>query len=195
MDPRRGLQQEYGRSRGGDGGGYGPLPSSSGRAIPPTAVPSLSTGQGFYTVESLQGATMVPPPQPAPPPPRLLHPPEPYPRDLPPPRVSHRLHPADRGDFAPFDRRYPPPPAAGRKMMMMPPPDLPLQRRQEGMRGHGMLHHHPPPPFMGDPRMPGFFPGRREPPLRGGWGPSGDYDRHISDRGRDRDRSRPSQLV
>ncbi|MCO5547676.1 hypothetical protein L7F22_001127 [Adiantum nelumboides] len=174
MDPRRGVQHEYGRSRGGDGGVYGAHPSSSGRAIPPTGVPSLSTGQGFYTVESLQGATMVPPPQPAPPPPRLLPPMEPYARDLPP----HRLHPAERRELAPFDRRYPPPPAIARKMMMMPPPDLPLPRRG----GPGMLHH-PPPPFMGDPRMRGFPPGRRDP--RSGWGP-GDFEQHAFDRSRDR---------
>ncbi|KAI5056400.1 hypothetical protein GOP47_0028218 [Adiantum capillus-veneris] len=182
MDLRRGSQHEYGRSRGGDGGGYA---SSSGRAIPPTAVPSLSTGQGFYTVESLQGATMVPPPQPAPPPPRLLPPLERYARDLPPPR----LHPAERRDFGAFDRRYPPPPTVPRKMMMMPPPDMPLPRRG----GPGMLHHHrppPPPPFMGDARMPVFHPGRRD--LRNGWGP-GDFERHTFDRSRDR--VRPSQRI
>lgn len=188
MDPRRALQHEYGRTRGGDGGGYGTVPSSSGRAIPPTAVPSLSTGQGFYTVESLQGATMVPPPQPAPPPPRLLPPLEPYPRDLPPPRHSERFLPAERGDFGSFDRRYPP---SGRKMMMMPHPDMPLARRGEVLRGRGMPQH-PFPPYMGNPRMPGF-PGRRELPLRGRWGPSDDYNRHFPDR--DRDWIRPSQRI
>ncbi|KAH7447087.1 hypothetical protein KP509_01G090600 [Ceratopteris richardii] len=183
MDHRGAFQHDHGRSRGPDGGGYGTLPSSSGRGIPPRAVPSLSTGQGFYTVESLQGATMVPPPQIAPPPPRFLPPPQAYTRELP----SYPPHPSGHGELGPFDRRFPLTPVAGRKKIAnMVPPDLPYRRSGGGMRGPLMPPPpYPPPAFIGDPRMPGFRPGWREPPSRGPWG-SGKAGRHPFNHGYNR---------
>ncbi|KAH7423776.1 hypothetical protein KP509_12G073100 [Ceratopteris richardii] len=157
MDRRRALHLDYVRSSVADGAAYAALPSTSGRGIPPKAVPSLSTGQGFYTVESLQGATMVPPSQPAPPPPRFLFPISPYGREIPPPR----LYPAED----PFERSYPPLPVGRREIMMEPPPDIPYPKRRP------LLHPrpHPTAPLIGDPGYPGFHPGWREPPLRGPW--------------------------
>ncbi|MCO5597969.1 hypothetical protein L7F22_052057 [Adiantum nelumboides] len=151
MDLRRGWQYEYERSRGA-GGGYG-TPASF------PAVPSLSTGQGFYTVESLQGATMLSPPQPVPSTTRVLPPLAPYARDFLPSPVLHSAH---RGDFGPHERRYPTLPVVSRDLMTAPPQDMPYTRHGDGLHSPDIPPHRLPPPFMGDSRLPGVSPGRNE---------------------------------